>query len=195
MDNLNEDILINLPKDLQMAFGLTIVERMLPNYLKYIQLGNLGNYYLFRITTDKLWEFAKSHKNIEKITEIQLSIENQIPDADSVTWTNWTSAALDLATALTELLNFTKNGNLSHLKMAIQASIDSVYMNVNDPKDLQLTHYENIVKDMSDSIVQRELKIQQETLKFIDNFKDDINRCINSLYDQWHNTKEGSLNV
>ena len=130
-----------LPLYHQLAFGIMLSERFLPNYFAFHLAENWGNPMVLLNGIDLLKNtIAKKQSNPEDLELIDGLIESVTPDLDDFPGNPLASLALDVSSMIAECFAFVRNQNPRHIEVCSAISFSSleIYIQVHEqfPHDL-----------------------------------------------------------
>lgn len=129
-DNIRKGIRTLLPYH-QLAFGVMITERFLPNYFAFHLVEQWGNPMVLLNGIDLLKDIVaqKSH-NPEDLQIIDDLIESVTPDMDDFGGNMLASLALDVSSMLYECFTFVRTQDAKHIEICSNISFDSLALYV-----------------------------------------------------------------
>ena len=150
--NKIEKSIRTLPTYHQLAFGVMLTERFLPNYFAFHLIEQWGNPMVLLNGIDLLKDIVaqKSH-NTAELQIIDDLIESVTPDMDDFGGNLLASLALDVSSMLYECFAFVKTLDARHIEICSAISFDSLalYVQKRDkiPHNLSSTEIETRLKN------------------------------------------------
>jgi uncharacterized protein YjaG (DUF416 family) len=163
---LNEQIR-ELPAYHQLAFGVVLSERFLPNYFAFFLVEQWGNPMVLLNGIDLLKNvIAREKHTMSEINMIDELIETVTPDMEEFPSNTLASMALDVSSMLHECFSFVSNKNPQHIEECSAISIDTLKLYVqkrdNLPYDMPIDalefHFAN------DQLIISEIEYQTQLL-------------------------------
>lgn len=162
-----------LPQWKQAAFALAACERLFPFYLKFSSATKWGDPAVLRRAIDLAWESMRSDCQFRAPSQAATKAEAQAPDTEDFS-SEYTSAALDAALSVANLMRILEHFDLELVLEIAQASFDSAYLLASlSPTDSAVTpaiHQQILL----DSRVQNELDAQDSDLEFLRTLQGDF---------------------
>ncbi|XYH97778.1 DUF416 family protein [Sorangium sp. So ce1128] len=165
LNALTIELMSNLARHQQLAFGAACCERMLPNYQTFTREVSWGDVVPLREALDTVWVACDSERVADAQSRDMLSkCEECAPSSEGFT-SIYTSSAQDAVFAICSLLDFLLDGDVARVVSAARFSIDSVDLVVQereamDPRDPLREH-----KILTHPLMQQELLRQQRDLE------------------------------
>ena len=163
---INNEISL-LPVYHQLAFGVMLSERFLPNYFAFHYIEKWGNPMILLNGIDLLKNIIRqeSFDPIE-IELIDNFIEDATPDMDDFSGSISASLALDCSSMIYECFEFVKNKNIKHIESCSQISFSSLemYIQVRDKLSYDLSALELNNYFAKDNLINNEIKYQFDLL-------------------------------
>jgi uncharacterized protein YjaG (DUF416 family) len=126
-----------LPQYHQLAFGVMLSERFLPNYFAFFLVEQWGNPMVLLNGIDLLKSIIASETYEEsELLFIDEAIENVTPDMEAFPANTLASLALDVSSMLHECFEFVRDRNPAHIALCAQISLDTLSMYVQKRDDL-----------------------------------------------------------
>lgn len=174
------------------AFMAYCCERMLPNYQSFFAQTSYGRINVLRTALDYIWTWVESDQLPTDITGLTAACEQEAPDTSEFS-SIYTSAALDVATAIAITLDALEKSLEEQLVDVASLARDSVDLYVQeranlDPNDPLLE--EKILKS---DLMQAELRAQRESILMLESLSETRDLAARHLREQWSNLKKGSL--
>ena len=156
-----------LPVYHQLAFGIMLSERFLPNYFAFHFVERRGNPMILLNGIDLLKTIVRqeSYDSVE-LQLIDNLIEDVTPDMDDFPGNVLASFALDVSSMLYECFSFVKDNKSKHLELCSRISMNSLEMFVQNRDslkfDLTLTELNEYFK--KDVLIGTEIEYQMSLL-------------------------------
>lgn len=153
-----------LPRLHRIAFAASCCERLLPNYKKFAEDVDWGDYDTFRYALDEVWKFIEEKTaNPKFFKDLAKKCELWIPDTENFD-SQFTSAALDAGNAVVETLLCCADGKAERAADVASFATDSVDMYIQDVKNLNYSDSNFEQKIQNDPFMKREIKNQEDCL-------------------------------
>jgi uncharacterized protein YjaG (DUF416 family) len=156
-----------LPAYHQLAFGVVLSERFLPNYFAFFLVEQWGNPMVLLNGIDLLKNvIAREKHSMSEINMIDELIETVTPDMEEFPSNTLASMALDVSSMLHECFSFVGNKNPQHIEECSAISIDTLKMYVqkrdNLPYDMPIDALE--LHFANDKLIISEIEYQTQLL-------------------------------
>jgi len=116
-----------LPPYHQLAFGVMLTERFLPNYFAFHLVEQWGNPMVLLNGIDLLKDIvAQKQHDQEEVQSIDDLIENVTPDMDDFGGNTLASLALDVSSMLYEYFAFVRTQDPKHIERCSATAFDSL---------------------------------------------------------------------
>jgi uncharacterized protein YjaG (DUF416 family) len=167
MENLAQqqinDKIRQLPPYHQLAFGVVLSERFLPNYFAFFLVEQWGNPMVLLNGIDLLKNIVATEAYDEgDLRFMDELIEGVTPDMEDFPANSLASLALDVSSMLHECFQFVRNRNPRHIELCSKISIDTLRMYVQKrdelPYDLSLAELDKHLSQ--DALINNEIKYQ-----------------------------------
>lgn len=160
------DAFSNLQK---LAFAASCCERLLPNYAKFQNEENWGDFERLQETLNKIWKMVEKNRITNKeAKELEGKWELVIPDTEDFD-SSFTSAALDAATSIYELVMFCSDYSISRILDISTFSLDTVDRHVQDLLNVDYSD-PNCEEEISvHPLMVRELQAQFNVIEILKN--------------------------
>ena len=133
---INEKIR-QLPPFHQLAFGVMLSERFLPNYFAFFLVEQWGNPMVLLNGIDLLKNIVTREAYEEnELRLIDDLIENVTPDMEEFPANSLASLALDVSSMLHECFQFARDKNPRHIELCSEISLDTLRMYVQKRDEL-----------------------------------------------------------
>ncbi|MCB1192136.1 MAG: DUF416 family protein [Leptospiraceae bacterium] len=172
-NTINQKISL-LSQERQLAFGIILSERFLPNYFAFYFVEKWGNPMVLLNGIDLLKNIAyQGNYETSELELIDELIESITPDLDDFPSNILASMALDVSSMLCECFVFVKNHNIKHIEICSSVSFGSLEMYVQKRDNLRHDlKTEELNKYFSqDSLIKHEIEYQ---LKLLDELTGNI---------------------
>jgi len=153
----------SLPPYHQLAFGVILSERFLPNYFAFFLMEQWGNPMVLLNGIDLLKNIVSKEEHDD--SELQLIdelIEAVTPDMDEFPGNTLASLALDVSSMLHECFLFARDKNTRHIALCSEISLDTlgVYVQKRDelPHDLPVAELNKYFS--KDELISNEIEYQ-----------------------------------
>jgi len=175
----------------RIAFAASCCERMLPNYKKFVEVENWGDYDCFRNFLNQIWEhingnyLTKEHIIIfmDKCFEIGPDEE----DFESV----YTSYAIDLGSAIYHTLKYCLTSDTKNLLAVANAAINTVDLFVQEKYNMDPNDPNLEFEICNNELMQTEIVKQIDDLKLLAN-----NANLDAMFVKLFRSKvEGESNI
>lgn len=151
----------------RIAFAASCCERMLPNYKKFVEVENWGDYESFRKFLNQIWghiigNYLKEEyvmNSMDKCFEIGPDSE----DFESV----YTSYAIDLGSAIYHTLKYCLTTDIKNLLAVANAAISTVDLFVQEKYNMDPNDPNLEFKICNDELMQTEIIMQRDDLKLL----------------------------
>ncbi|HEY0332292.1 MAG TPA: DUF416 family protein [Stenotrophomonas sp.] len=196
IEEFNETSLLlratGMPGWMRIAFMVYCCERMLPHYRYFSDEAGFGDRGALRGALDDAWTWIESGTLRGCISTLVLACEKQAPDTGNFS-SIYTSAALDAATATAITVGATSDPTVAHLIDVASLARDTVDLFVQKSEDIEPneSHFEERI--LASPLMQAELRIQKESLEFLNGLHDKRETVARQLRVQWSNLARGSL--
>lgn len=166
MENIQEQIkakIAQLPASHQLAFGVMLSERFLPNYFAFFIVEQWGNPMVLLNGIDLLKNIIE-HETFDEseLDSIDELIESITPDMEAFPSNTLASLALDVSSMLHECFEFVRDQDLKHIEICSTISLDTLQMYVQKrdklPHDLPIPTLEKYL--FKDKLIQNEIAYQ-----------------------------------
>lgn len=179
----------------KLAFCASCCQRLLPNYSAFVRDTGWGDAAPLKDALEFIWSSVSGHSAVSSVVEKFLELcERVIPDGDDFE-SLYVSFAQDACLSICATLDFLIDNDLGKAVLAGMYATDSVDLYVQeienmDSRDPDLEH-----KILTHTLMQRELRKQQEDLNVIKNAAvlDDI--FIATLKESWGNNGRSNLDL
>lgn len=150
-----------------LAFGAACSERLLPNYRKFVETEQWGDYSVLRSALDHIWKIVFHETNISAdiIKTIYEKVDKLTPDADDFSG-DWCSPAIDAGCSILGTLEYCLNKDLKHVIWVASYARDTVWMFVSGEVTTQ--PYNN---KLEIEIIDNDPRVMKEIKKQIDDLK------------------------
>lgn len=159
-----------LPEIRLAIFGASCCERLLPNYGRFALEVNWGDIVVLRSSLDTIWlaigEDSFDFADATRLSHLISSCESVTPDTEQFS-SRYTSAALDAASAVVELLEFCIDRSVEHIRNISTLSFDSVDMFVQDILDIDYADTDFEIKIREHPLMVKELRRQCSDLQLL----------------------------
>lgn len=170
MKNIEEQIKIQigqLPPYHQLAFGVMLSERFLPNYFAFFLVEQWGNPMVLLNGIDLLKNvIARESYEEGELRFIDEQIESVTPDMEAFPANTLASLALDVSSMLHECFGFVRDRKAHHIELCSAISLDTLRMYVQKrdelPHDLPVSSLEKHLSQ--DKMMQSEIEYQMKLL-------------------------------
>ncbi|MBL7797116.1 MAG: DUF416 family protein [Saprospiraceae bacterium] len=157
-----------LPPYHQLAFGVMLTERFLPNYFAFHLIEQWGNPMVLLNGIDLLKDIvAQKQHDSEEVQIIDELIEDVTPDMDDFGGNTLASLALDVSSMLYECFSFVRTQDPKHIETTSAIAFDSLslYVQKRDkyPHDLSLESLE--ARLGQEPLILREVEFQVSLLQ------------------------------
>lgn len=157
-----------LPPYHQLAFGVMLTERFLPNYFAFHLIEQWGNPMVLLNGIDLLKDIvAQKQHDSEEVQIIDELIEDVTPDMDDFGGNTLASLALDVSSMLYECFAFVRTQDSKHIEVCSAIAFDSLglYIQKRDkyPHDLSQEALE--VRLAQEPLIIREIEFQTKLLQ------------------------------
>lgn len=153
----------------RIAFAAACCERLLPNYVKFVEVENGGDYSFFRSMLNQIWNHAGGkHMTNESIKQLMKKCFEIVPDSDDFE-SIYTSYAIDTGAAFYNTLKYCLESDIKFLISVVDASINTVDLFVQEKHNMNPNDPDLEQKIMNDQVMQNEVKKQVEDLNLIRN--------------------------
>lgn len=126
-----------LPYSHQLAFGVILAERFLPNYFAFYFTEQWGNPMVLLNGIDLLKNIIRENQfDPAELELIDSLIEEATPDMEEFLGNYLASMALDISSMLYECFLFVKNRQPKHIEVCSQISYESLKMYIQKRDDL-----------------------------------------------------------
>jgi uncharacterized protein YjaG (DUF416 family) len=166
MKNIQEQIGL-LPPYHQLAFGVMLAERFLPNYFAFFLVEQWGNPMVLLNGIDLLKNII-DHESYDEseLRFIDELIENVTPDMEEFPANTLASLALDVSSMLHECCEFVRDHRPQHIELCSEISLDTLRMYIQKrdelAHDLPVPVLEKYLAQ--DPLLQTEIKYQTNLL-------------------------------
>jgi|GEM_PF-1618851 len=165
-EKLNEKIR-QLPPYHQLAFGVVLSERFLPNYFTFFLVEQWGNPMVLLNGIDLLKNIVSREEHDEsELLLIGALIESVTPDMEVFPANTLASLALDISSMLHECFEFARDKNPRHIEICSKISLDtlSLYVQKRDqlPHDLPIAELLQYLSQ--DHLIKTEIEYQIKLL-------------------------------
>jgi uncharacterized protein YjaG (DUF416 family) len=157
-----------LPLYHQLAFGVMLSERYLPNYFAFYLSENWGNPMVLLNGIDLLKSvIANKQSDPEDLELIDDLIESVTPDLEDFPGNPLASLALDVSSMLAECFAFVRNQNPRHIELCSAISFSSLelYLQVHEQYPHDLSAVDLDTRLAKHPLMREELEYQLELLK------------------------------
>jgi uncharacterized protein len=179
----------------QLAFGAICCERLLPNYLAFIQEVAWGNIVFFRDALDLVWSYIAGKKiSIQEIKNNLSLCESVITDADDFP-SLYASVARDACFSVCYLLEYLIEKNINAIVYIATYATDSVDMYVQVIEDLIPNSLDLEQRILEHPLMQRELLQQQKDIELVEKVGDVDSKFLNQLRNSWENNGKSNLDL
>jgi len=161
-----------LSRKKQLAFGLLIFERMLPSLIAFSRDTGFDATCYVR-ARDVAWVALQNGKDGGACQSLSEACLKNAPDTEEFSH-QLTSYALNAALAINDIVEFTRDGNPDHIANASTLATDSVDLYVNSLHSSIVSPHELDSKIASHPLMQQELCRQEEDIKFLSRFPDEL---------------------
>ncbi len=151
----------------QLAFGVMLSERFLPNYFAFHVAENWGNPMVLLNGIDLLKNIiAQRQADPEELTLIDQLIEDVTPDLEDFPGNALASLALDVSSMIAECFAFVRDQKLRHIELCSVISFSSLemYLQVQGQLAHDLSADEIEVLFAKNALMQEEINYQLELL-------------------------------
>ncbi|MCP5500972.1 MAG: DUF416 family protein [Leptospiraceae bacterium] len=151
----------------QLAFGVMITERFLPNYFTFYIAERWGNPMILLNGIDLLKNIVRQESyESEELELIDNFIEDITPDMDEFSGSLEASLALDCSSMLYDCFSFVKNKDSSHIESCSEIAFGSLELFIQKRDNLS---HELSVKELEaylakDGLIQKEIEYQLNLL-------------------------------
>ena len=167
--NLISQRLDYMSESQRVAFAASCCERLLPNYKKFVEVDNWGDYNSLRRILNRIWNHASgqiiSNDEIRQFLKICYDV---VPNSDDFT-SMYTSYAIDAGASLYNTLKYCLEGDIKCLTSVVDASINTVDLFIQEKYNICPSDPNLEQKITSEKLMQTELKKQLEDLNLIEN--------------------------
>lgn len=175
------DSIRELPLYHQLAFGVVLSERFLPNYFAFFLLEQWGNPMGLLNGIDLLKDIiSKEEFDQEELRMIDEMIETVTPDMEEFPGNTLASLALDVSSMLHECFAFVLDRDSRHIELCSEISFDTLGMYVQKrdelPHDLPISELNNYLSN--DTLIHSEIEFQTGLLNELKR----ISKISNKLY-------------
>ena len=156
-----------LPPYHQLAFGVMLSERFLPNYFAFFLVEQWGNPMVLLNGIDLLKNIVsrEAYDDSER-RMIDALIESVTPDMEEFPANSLASLALDVSSMLHECFEFAQDKNPRHIELCSEISLDTLRMYVqkkdNLPYDLPVSALDKYFSN--DKLINNEIEYQMNLL-------------------------------
>ncbi len=156
-----------LPPYHQLAFGVMLSERFLPNYFAFFLVEQWGNPMVLLNGIDLLKNIiARETYEENELRFIDEQMENVTPDMEAFPANTLASLALDVSSMLHECFEFVRDRDPRHIELCSSISLDTLRMYVQKrdelPHDLPALALEKHLSQ--DKLMQSEIEYQTKLL-------------------------------
>lgn len=170
MENMQEHInakIRQLPPYHQLAFGVVLSERFLPNYFAFFLVEQWGNPMVLLNGIDLLKNIiAQETFEDNELRQIDGLIETNTPDMEEFPANTLASLALDVSSMLHECFEFVRDRNPRHIELCSEISLDTLRMYVQKrdklPHDLPVAALDQYFSQ--DKLLNNEIEYQIKLL-------------------------------
>lgn len=158
-----------LTPDKRLVFGLLLLDRMLPNFVRFaLETGAVGVGPL-NFATSALWEYLEVGGAGKKLPITSEQCELLIPESEDFS-SIYTASAGDAAAALASLVEYVGDYQTAHLNEIVGLARDSVDIFIQLKFDLnpQSPAFEETIRNYP--LMRSELAMQIEDLAFLEGF-------------------------
>ncbi|ULO09536.1 DUF416 family protein [Paenibacillus sp. 19GGS1-52] len=153
----------------KIAFGASLCERLLPNYMKFTEIEKWGDFSFMRRTLDEIWKHILENEISEsRIEELMVGCYRLTPGADDFI-SIYTSFAIDAGGAIHETLKCCLDGKAEHIVDVASFARDSLDKYIQEKNDLQYSDPSFEERILNDPLMQRELQRQKKELNLLRN--------------------------
>lgn len=179
----------------QLAFGASCSERLLPNYLAFLNDTGWGNIEPLRRALDLVWAFlgGQSYSD-ESVRELTTLCEEVAPDSDDFT-SLYVSLAQDACFSICGLLDFLLDSDVNKILQAATYAISSVDLYVQEIESMDSNAPDLEREILMHPLMQRELKKQREDLENITQKQVLDASFLAQLKDSSHNGGKSNLDL
>lgn len=158
-----------MTREKRIAFGASCCERLLPNYKKFTETENWGDYSLMRNILDKIWGHVLNNPISEvRIKQMMEECNNMTPDSEDFS-SIYTSFAIDAGGAIHETLNCCLDSKSEHIVDVASFARDSVDMFIQERDNMDYSEINFEEKILNDFLMQNELQRQEREVELLMN--------------------------
>ncbi|MFL9484504.1 DUF416 family protein [Chitinophagaceae bacterium LWZ2-11] len=197
MVNLKDNLkhLMSFNRTSQLTFAYLTCKRLLPNYEYFSRKFSFGNTDILHEAVDFLYHnIFKKDIDISIIEQHNKNVENNIPDTEDFS-TIFVSFALDACNCILDSLDILLNNNSLVLETISSYATDSVDMYIREINDIDAQDPNLIQIIETDTLMIRELSIQQGIITFLGKTKNLNYEDIQTLLELQGNKSRSNLNL
>ena len=173
----------------QVAFALSVCERLFANYLEFARETSWGSPQKIRECLDLAWCRLSDGTAPLRLAQAAESCENMAPDTENFR-SKYTSAALDAALSTANLMRLLNSFNLEKVLDIAEAGYETAEMfTYTDAESASIITAEDEQLRLQHRIVQGELVRQQEDVELLAEISGVFAENENVLRSKWFNQK------
>jgi uncharacterized protein YjaG (DUF416 family) len=184
-----------LDRKLQLAFGATCCERLLPNYLAFVKDTGWGDIKPIRHALDLIWlHLEEKTVNPQELNEMIALCESVAPDSDNFQ-SLYSTSAQDACFAVCALLDYLVKNDIDRIIQVATYATDSVDLYVQVIENMNPNSSDLEQKILEHRLMQRELSQQEKNLEYIEKARDIDLKFLYQLKNSWNNNGKSNLDL
>lgn len=150
-----------------LAYGLSCIERLYPNYVKFEAVHDWGDKELLRLIIDYLWNILTSKKiDYNQLQILKKKCDEIIPDTENFN-SEYVSPALDASSSVFLLLEYVEGNDVKKITEVASLCRDTVDMYIQEIEKIESYNAETEKRILEHPLMQRELKRLNEDFEKI----------------------------
>lgn len=184
-----------LDRKLQLAFGATCCERLLPNYLAFVKEAGWGDIKPIRHALDLVWLYLEEKTvKSQEVNKMIALCESVAPDSDDFQ-SLYSTSAQDACFAVCALLDYLIKNDIDRIIQVAIYATDSVDLYVQIIENLDPNSPDLEQKILEHRLMQRELSQQEKDLEYIEKAVDIDSKFLYQLKNSWINNGKSNLDL